>query len=413
MHRLLLIEDDDSFVSIFERYFTAGGYEVLKASMVEEALASWAKGSPDLVVSSCGIMKDAGPRVRGALMRRARRDGVPLVASSALGSGPLAAARADWADEAFSRPVHPQRIWDIVRRFLGHVDPPQVQIDLQRFAVPPSSRPRPIDWSDEILEDIVYLIYESTGNFLKKRERLTNMIERRMRDVGVARLLEYDRLLRDDPKELSNLTDLVMVNETFFFRSEDHFDALRAHVLPGIARERDRREITLWSAACSTGPEPYSLAMLCRETLPGWRVEIIASDIDKKAIESAREGLYTNHMIDRTPSGYRRMLMRHLSRNGDDMWHVGPAVRQCVTFRHENILEARHRDTDLVLCRNVMIYFNKPVIERMVGVLTRSLREGGILIVGESEFLACEVAELEKIRCGRSGVYRKRKAGGR
>jgi chemotaxis protein methyltransferase CheR len=411
MQKLLLIEDDDSFVSIFDRYFTAGGYEVVKAKAVEEGLASWARGAPDLVVASCRIMKEAGPRVRGALVRQAGRASVPVVATGAWSdSGELDAARSDWADETFSRPTHPERIWDIVRRFLGHVDPPQVQIDLQRFALPESARPRPLDWSDSVLEDIVYLIYEASGNFLKKKERLSNMIEKRMRDLGTTRLFDYDRMLRRDPKELANLIDLVTVNETFFFRNRDQFDALREHILPGFAEEKARRELWIWSAACSVGAEPFSLAMLCSEVLPGWRVEIVASDIDRRAVDSAREAVFTEHMIGRTPEEYRRMLMRHASKNGDDKWRIAPEARKMVTFRHENILETRHREMDLILCRNVMIYFDQPGIKRMVEVLTRSLREGGFLVVGDSEYLACEVADLERVRCGRTTVYRKRGA---
>ncbi len=411
MQKLLLIEDDESFVSIFDRYFVAGGYRVLKARVVEEGLAVWAKDAPDLVVASCRIMKNAGPRVRGALVRKARREGVAMVASGTSSEGgELAAARADWADETFSRPAHPERIWDIVRRFLGHVDPPQVQIDLQRFAVPMGARPRPLDWSDEVLEDIVYLIYEASGNFLKKRERLANMIEKRMRDLGVTRLFDYNRMLRRDAKEMSNLLDLVTVNETFFFRNRDQMDALRDHVLPGFAREKKRHDLSIWSAACSIGAEPYTVAMLCADVLPGWRIDIVASDIDHKAIESARGAAYTEHIIGRTPEEYRSTLMRHVSRNGDEMWYIAPDVRKMVVFRRENILEARHVGLDLILCRNVMIYFDKPGIERMVEVLTRSLREGGFLIVGDSEYLACEGPDLERVRCGRTTVYRRRKA---
>ena len=105
------------------------------------------------------------------------------------------------------------------------------------------------------------------------------------------------------------------------------------------------------------------------------------------------------------------MLMRHISKNGDEKWRVESEVWRKVTFRHENILEAKHREMDLILCRNVMIYFDQPGIERMVEVLTRSLRRGGVLIVGESEYLACEVPELERVRYNRTTVYRKRKAG--
>jgi chemotaxis protein methyltransferase CheR len=408
VQKLLILDDDDSFVSILDRYFAAGGYAVLKARGVEEALAVWKETTPDLVVASSRIMVDASPRIRGAFLRQAARRSVPMVGSGTWADKDLLEeARAEWADETFSRPTHPERIWDIVRRFLGHVDPPQVQIDLQRFAVPTGARPRPLDWSDEILEDIVYLIYEESGNFLKKKERLSNMVEKRMRILGTTRLFDYNRILRRDSKELANLIDLVTVNETFFFRNRDQMDALHDHVLPGFADEKVGRDLHVWSAACSIGPEPYSLGMLCSEVLPGWKISITASDIDRKALDRAKEAVYSDHMIGRTPEEYRRMLMRHVSKNGDGNWHIEPEVWRKVTFRQENILEARHRDMDLVLCRNVMIYFDKPGINRMVKVLTRALREGGVLVVGDSEYLACDVDDLERVRCGRATVYRK------
>ncbi|MHC5057192.1 MAG: CheR family methyltransferase [Planctomycetota bacterium] len=414
MQKLLLLEDDENFVSIFGRYFTAGGYEVLKARSVEEVLALWVKGAPDLAVASVRIMKDAGPRVSGALVRQARRLDVPIVASGTWADRTLLTdARADWADEAFSRPTHPERIWDIIRNFLGHVDAPQVQIDLQRFAVPKAARPRPIDWSEEVLDDIVYLIYEISGNLLKKKERLSNMIEKRMRDVGLTRLFDYSRVLRRDRKELANLIDLVTVNETFFFRNREQFDALRDSILPSLAEGKRPQDISIWSAACSIGAEPYSIAMLCSEALPGCRVEIIASDIDRKAIDTASEGAYLGHVVERTPPEYMSVFRRHAHRNGDGRWHVEEDIRKAVSFRHENILDSRHRDLDLALCRNVMIYFDQASIERMVGVLTRSLREGGVLIVGDSEYLACETDELERERHGRTTVYRKRVVGSR
>jgi chemotaxis protein methyltransferase CheR len=412
MQKLLLLEDDESFLSIFERYFTAGGYVVEMARSAEEALARWRKGAPDLVVASTRIMKEAGPRVQGALIRQARRSAVPFIATGTWADRDLLDdARARWADETFSRPTHPERIWDIIRKFLGHVDAPQVQIDLQRFAVPMTARPKPLDWSDEILDDIVYLIYEESGNLLKKKERLSNMIEKRMRDLGLTRLFDYSRVLRRDSKELGNLIDLVTVNETYFFRNRDQFDALRDDVLPNLVEGKTPQRLSAWSAACSIGAEPYSLAMLCKESLPKCKVDITASDIDRKAITEASAGIYSDHTVGRTPDEYMPMFRRHASRNGDGRWRVNEVIRKMIRFRSENILEARYTGLDLALCRNVMIYFDKVSIERMVEVLVRSLRDGGVLVVGDSEYLACERPDLARERLGRTTVYRKREAG--
>lgn len=153
--------------------------------------------------------------------------------------------------------------------------------------------------------------------------------------------------------------------------------------------------------------------MLCRESLPKCRVEIIASDIDRKAISEASKGAYSDHIVGRTPEKYMPMFRRHASRNGDGRWHVNEAIRKTIHFKSENILEARYTGLDLALCRNVMIYFDKASIERMVEVLVRSLRVGGVLVVGDSEYLACERPDLARERLGRTTVYRKLKAGRR
>jgi chemotaxis protein methyltransferase CheR len=411
MHRLLLIENDESFVSIFDRYFQAGGYEVTKARTVEEALAVWAKTPADLVVASVRSMVDAGPRVKGAFVRQARRRDVKIVASAPWSDRELLKdAEADWAEESFSRPCHPEKIWDIVRKHLGYVAAPQVQIDMQRFAVPAASRPRPLEWSEETLEDIIYLIYEVSGNLVKTKERLINQVEKRMRELNQVKLTEYDRILRRDRQELANLVDLVTVNETYFFRNPDQFDALRDHIIPMLTSEKRDRRFSIWSAACSVGAEPYSVAMLCKEILPDWRVKITGSDIDSSALTVARAAAFGHYMIGRTPLEFKKMMERHSYSNGDGKWHVNHDVVGMVEFKQENILEAKHTGFDLAFCRNVMIYFDQQNVRRMINVLANSLREGGILAVGDSEYLACEVKELERLRMGGSTFFRKRSA---
>ena len=115
--------------------------------------------------------------------------------------------------------------------------------------------------------------------------------------------------------------------------------------------------------------------------------------------------------FDKTQGEIIRTLQhfrRHAAKNGDGRWVVNDPIRKTVRFTNENILEANHREIDLALCRNVMIYFDKASIERMVGVLVRSLRTGGVLVVGDSEYLACETEELQRERHGRTTVYRKK-----
>jgi chemotaxis protein methyltransferase CheR len=406
MQRLMLIENDDGFTSIFRRYFTAGGYEVVTARSVEESLAKWRAGPPALVVASCHAMADAGPRVGGALRRQAEKASVPVVASGTWADTDLLAeATASWAADSFSRPCHPERIWDIVRRFLGHVEAPRVKIDSGRFTAPKPEQDRPLEWSDRVLEDIEYLMYEVTGNLVKTRERLVNQIEKRMREREIFKLAEYDALLRHDPDELAELVGLVTVNETYFFRNPEQFNALRDRVLPQLAEQKRDRTLLVWSAACSVGAEPYSIAMLSREVLPGWKVRLVGSDIDTRALDAARLGSYTNHMAERTPLEYKGLFERYARRRDDGTWQVAQDILEMVTFKRENILESKAAGFDLAFCRNVMIYFDQANIARMVGVLTNAVRPGGIVAVGDTEYIACATRDLERLPNCRSTYF--------
>jgi len=416
VQKLLLIERDDGFTSIFRRYFVAGGYEVVCTRSVEETLAKWRAGAPDLVVADSRVMDDAGPRFRGALRRQADKADVKIVASGTWADKTLLAeATETWADDSFSRPCHPEKIWDIIKRYLGQVDGPKVRIDLSRFSGKTAKRvnERPFDPADHVLDDIEYLMYEVSGNLVKTRERLVNQIEKRMRAREVTTLADYDALLRRDPEELTDLVGLVTVNETYFFRSPDQFTALRETVFPKLGAAASDRAVRVWSAACSVGAEPYSIAMLAREALPDVRIRIVGSDIDARALERARKGVFSAHMVERTPLEYKGVFGRYAEKRDDGTWQITRDVRDMVTFKHENILESQNSGFDLVFCRNVMIYFDQTNVTRMVTTLTSSLRPGGILAVGDSEYVACETNGLERLRDTRSTFFVRNGAAGR
>lgn len=203
--------------------------------------------------------------------------------------------------------------------------------------------------------------------------------------------LRYDALRE---REFAKIFDAVTTNETFFFRESAQLQALEEELLPKIIREKDARGQTtlkLWSAACSTGEEPYTLAMILMERFPwilkSWTVEILASDISESALKAARQGCYGNYSIRNTPSLY---LQKYFVKS-DGKYQVNPEIRQLVRFMHLNLLETSRvrmiRNVDLLFCRNVLIYFSDEAKRRVVSALYDCLAPGGYLIIGHSESL--------------------------
>lgn len=184
------------------------------------------------------------------------------------------------------------------------------------------------------------------------------------------------------------VADAMANNETFFFRDRPSFDALRETVLPRLAAaRRATRRLRVWSAACSTGQEPYSLAMLVAD-LPGlfagWQVSILATDLSTAAIERARAGLYSQFEVQRgLPIRY---LLQHFSQT-EEGWRISAPLRASVEFRVMNLIED-FRDLggfDLILCRNLLIYLDGPTKADLVARLAGALAAGGVLCLGAAE----------------------------
>lgn len=205
----------------------------------------------------------------------------------------------------------------------------------------------------------------------------------------------------------SKVVDAMTTNETSFFRDNHPFDTLRQSVIPGlIERRATTRTLRIWSAACSTGQEPYSLAMMMRDNFPilaGWKVEIIATDLSPTVLDRAREGVYSTFEVQRgLPI---QMLVRHFDQQ-EPNWRIKREIRQTISFRPLNLLEdfSALGQFDIVLCRNVLIYFDQPTKTRILGAITRRIAPDGALLLGgaESVFGLCDaLAGLP----GLKGVY--------
>ncbi len=226
-----------------------------------------------------------------------------------------------------------------------------------------------------------------------RKQSMAYSVAERVRAAGVSDVDAYLRLL-DDPVERQRLLDEVTIQETHFFRNPPQVRALRAHVLPELLRhaEAHGRRLRIWSAGCSTGEEPYSIAMMLREVLPstaGWDVKVLATDLSSRALEAARTGAYGSRAVQlATPD----QLARFFVATDDGRFEVRPEVRELVEFRHHNLVTEAvpfppSERIDLVLCRNVTIYFGRDTTRALMTRLHGCLRDGGYLFLGHSETL--------------------------
>lgn len=219
-----------------------------------------------------------------------------------------------------------------------------------------------------------------------------------------------DLVDQDAPKGLSQkVVEAMTTNETSFFRDRHPFECLRNVVLPEVlARSSAERSLNIWSAACSTGQEPYSIAMLLREHFPelhGWNVRIIASDLSTECLERARQGIYSQMEVSRglpTP-----LLTKFFSRQGLN-WGIHENVRKMISFRVLNLLDADLSlpTLDIVFLRNVLIYFDQATCQQILGRVRQVLRPNGFLFLGGAETTHFLDNAFERVPLSQAGCYR-------
>ena len=244
------------------------------------------------------------------------------------------------------------------------------------------------------------LVYEHSRIQLgpDKRELVTARLGKRLRANRLSSIGEYCQLLESPARdeELSHLIDAISTNHTFFFREAPHFDFVRERVVPEMLQRRRLEHwprFYAWSAACSTGEEPYSLAITLAEALPpaaAWPWHIEATDISHRVLQKAQDAIYRDDVVAKL-SGSR--VKTHFQRGvgpQEGKFRVKPTLSTQVTFRHLNLLDGEppfREPFHLIFCRNVMIYFDRPTQEELVNKLARRLVPGGYLLVGHSESL--------------------------
>jgi chemotaxis protein methyltransferase CheR len=238
----------------------------------------------------------------------------------------------------------------------------------------------------------------STGltYYADKDADLARRLGRRLSTIGARDCASYLDLLRDPvrgPSELDALIVEVTIGETYFFRHQEHFDALRDLVLPDlIVRNRAKRRLRIWCAGCADGPEPYSLAILLKRDMraqfSGWEVTVLGTDINRHCLARAREGKFEEWAFRSTPSDLKDTCFRKEGK----LWRIAPEYKEGVSFQYHNLVEDSYPSLvnnlfcfDLIVCRNVMIYFGPDLMQKVIRQFHDCLVPGAWLLVGPSE----------------------------
>lgn len=257
-------------------------------------------------------------------------------------------------------------------------------------------------------------IYRKTGIRFepKKLYFVSKRIQKRMEALGIQTVSEYIRMLRfADPvnQEFQRLTDLLTINETYFFRDFPQLQAFAEHCLFEVAEKKAAkgdRKLSIWSAGCSTGEEPYTLAIILLEMLDDlseWNIQILGSDIDLTALSKARRAVYESRSLRDVPGAY---LKRHFEQKPDGSHKVSREIRNMVRFERINLSDKddirKKRGFDFIFCRNVLIYFDDVSRKRLVDQFYVALNPEGFIFLGSSESVG-RISTAFKIK--RAGGY--------
>jgi chemotaxis protein methyltransferase CheR len=243
------------------------------------------------------------------------------------------------------------------------------------------------------------LIYAQSGINLSadKKTMLELRIRQRLRSLSLDSYDEYCKYLfggHGQKEEIVHLIDVVTTNKTDFFREPDHFEYLAQQALPDlVARNQGGPPLLVWSAGCSTGEEAYTLAMVLnefKESHPGFRFQVLATDISTKVLAKASLGVFNAEVVKPVPADLQRKYFMRSRDPDSNLLRVVPELRRMVEFRRLNFMDADFgltQKADVIFCRNVIIYFDRPTQERILRNLASQLVTGGYAFVGHSESL--------------------------
>jgi chemotaxis protein methyltransferase CheR len=269
--------------------------------------------------------------------------------------------------------------------------------------------------SDDLYDKFTKLIYKRTGLYYEynKKYYVQKRIEKRAELLDMDTLNDYFMMLKfaDDSTEFFRLINDLTVNETYFFRDFPQLSNFAEEILPRFEKDKQsRKKIKIWSAACSTGEEPYTLSIILQEMLEKseqWEIQILASDINTEVLQSARIGLYESRSVKDVPNEYleKYFTKRH------EKYLINLNVRKSVTFKRINLMDASEMGIiggcDFIFCRNCLIYFDEDSRKSVVSSFYESLNPGGFVFLGHSESVGRVSSAFKVQKIGDTIVYSK------
>jgi len=252
------------------------------------------------------------------------------------------------------------------------------------------------------------LIYAESGITFTPTNRsiLESRLKERLREKGINSLETYLSKIKSDKEELKGFLDSITTNLTRFFRNQAHFDALEKYVIPEVMNiKKTPGTIRIWSAGCSTGEEPYTLAMLLSEILPAsWNYEILASDISLKCLMTAKEGFYAESRIVGIPDSY---LVKYFDKV-EGGFKIQERLQKKIKFDYHNLKnDSQQRNLDVVFCRNVIIYFDEIAQTAVINRFWESMAPKSFLFIGHSESLFGMDTKFEFLKTEWATLYQK------
>ncbi len=254
------------------------------------------------------------------------------------------------------------------------------------------------------------LIYDESGIHFSDSNRsiLESRLKERLRKTKIETTKEYYKLIISDKAEMKTLLDTVTTNLTRFFRNTMHFNTLENYVIPELIKwKQEKKQATLkvWSAGCSTGEEPYSIAMVMKDKLPpSINVEVTASDLSLKSLMTAKEGFYPENKVNGVPEKY---LQRYFEKKNNG-YQVKDEIKNLVKFDYHNLKnDSGQRNLDIVFCRNVIIYFDEVAQKSVIEKFYEAMNKHSYLFIGHSESLFGMNTKFEFLKTDWAVIYRK------
>lgn len=214
-----------------------------------------------------------------------------------------------------------------------------------------------------------------------KEKQMRRRIDTLANKNGAKSYEEYIQMIKSDKDKFEQFVNFLTINVSEFYRNPDQWKLMDQQVIPKLIKEQ-RKPIKIWSAACSTGDEPYSLAMAFSKHVPLSDIKILATDIDKQVIEHAKVGLYSEKSIAGVPADLKKKYFTQIGNS----YQISDDIKKCVTFKEHNLLKDVYpKDYDLILCRNVVIYFTDEAKDMIYKNFYGSLKSKGVLFIGSTE----------------------------